>query len=157
MEEPQVTFMDIDTTTGGVDDRTWRQIRYQQIKNDETDKEDTSKEDDMDKLRDDDLSRKVKYSWPPIIHNGVIPVAGTKLCTDLLTCDRCWSKDLLCIWQQPGQACKACKTLRSKCSRVLPSCPRRRNLTEEDELRWRVLGIEPARASVVCARSQSQI
>ena len=157
MEEPQVTFMDIDTTTSGVDARTRRQIRYQEIENDETDEEDTSKEDDMDELGDDDSSRKVKYSRPPIIHNGVIPAAGTKLRTDLLTCDRCWSKDLLCVRQQPGQACKACRTLRSKCSRVLPSCPRRRNLTEEDELRWRVLGIEPARASAVRARSRSQI
>ena len=149
--------MDIDTTTSGVDDRTRHQIRYQQIENDKTDEEDTSKEDDMDKLRDDDLSKKVKYSRPPIIHNGIIPAAGTKLHTDLLTCDRCWSKDFLCVRQQQGQACKACKTLRSKCSRVLPSCPWRHNLTEENELRWRVLGIEPARVSVVHARSQSQI
>ena len=111
----------------------------------------------MDKLGDDNLSKKVKYSWPLIIHNGVIPAAGMKLHTDLLTCDRCWLKDLLCIRQQPGQACKACRTLQSKCSHVLPSCPRRRNLTEEDELRWRVLGIEPACASVVRARSRSQI
>lgn len=156
-EEPQVTFMNVDTHISGVDKRTQRRIRYQDIENDETDEEEAGKEDEVDEVGDDDSSSKVKYTRPPITHKGVIPAAGTKLRADLLTCDRCWSKNVLCVRQQGGQACKACRTVRMKCSRVIPSCPRRRNLTEEDELLWRVQGIEPPSASAARARSRSHI
>ena len=136
--------------------RQRKRIRYQEIDDNVTDDEETPQEAEVDELGGKDSSRKQGHDRPLIDHKGIIPRAGTKLRTELLTCDRCWSKDLLCVRQRGGQACKECRAVRSKCSRVLPSCPRRRNLTEEDELRWRVLGIEPPNASSVQVRSRSE-
>ena len=120
------------------------------------DDEETQQEAEIDELGGKDSSGKQGHDHPLIDHKGIIPRAGTKLCTKLLTCDWCWSKDLLCIQQQGGQACKECRAVKSKCSRVLPSCPRRQNLMEEDELRWRVLGIELPNASSVQVHSRSK-
>ena len=100
--------------------------------------------------------RKSVYDCPPIPHNGIIPGVGSKLRKDLLTCDRCWARDLVWIWPPVCQACKACRITRGKCSRVFPSCPRHWNLTEEDQLRWRVHGINPGTSSSIRRHSNSQ-
>ena len=62
----------------------------------------------------------------------------------------------MCIRQPGGQACKTCRLVRGRCSHVFPSCTRRHNLTEEDELRWRVQGIQPPCTSVIQVHFQSQ-
>ena len=50
---------------------------------------------EVDELGGKDSSRKQGHDRPLIDHKGIIPRAGTMLHTKLLTCDRCWSKDLL--------------------------------------------------------------
>ena len=76
----------------------WKCIRYQETDDNVTDNE-TRQEAEVDELGGKDSSRKQGHNHPLINHKGIIPRAGMKLCTELLTCDRCWSKDLLCVWQ----------------------------------------------------------
>lgn len=136
--------------------RQRKRTRYLEIDNHAMDDEEMWQKEEVDQLHDEESSTQLRHNRPPINHKGIIPRVGTKLRAELLTCDRCWSKDLVCIRHPGGQACKACRSVRMKCSRVFPSCPRRRNLTEEDELRWRVLAIEPPSLSSVRARSGNQ-
>ena len=77
----------------------WKHIRYQEIDNNVMDDEEMWQEADLDELGGKDSSRKQGHDRPLIDHKGIIPRAGTKLRTELLTCDQCWSKDLLCVRQ----------------------------------------------------------
>ena len=84
---------------------------------------------------------------PPIAHGGRIPSPGDPLRKQLLTCDRCWAQSkanpgLVCTMSSDGGACIPCKAWRMKCSRTLGrGC---RKLTEEEELRWKVLDVLPS-------------
>ena len=80
---------------------TWQRkhIRYQEIDDNVTDDEETLQEAEVDELGGKDSSRKQGHDRPLIDHKGIIPRAGMKLRTELLTCDQCWSKDLLCVLQ----------------------------------------------------------
>ena len=77
----------------------WKHIRYQEIDDNVTDDEEMPQEAEVDKLGGKDSSRKQEHDCPLIDHKGITPRAGMKLRTVLLTCDQCWSKDLLCIRQ----------------------------------------------------------
>ena len=133
--------------------RPEKRLRHVESEKNDTDDEDTGMEGESDHLADEDTSPKRCSDCLAFHHKGIIPPVGTKLRADILTCNRCWEKSLLCVRQPGGQVCKACRLIRVKCSRVIPTCPRRRNITDEDELRWRVLGVDPPPSSSVQGQS----
>ena len=82
---------------------------------------------------------------PPFPHNGEIPPPGSDLRKDMLTCDSCWWKrhtnpSLECILVNGRRACLACGQSKVKCSRCPEGKRGPRNLTEEEELTWRIFG-----------------
>jgi hypothetical protein len=83
-----------------------------EVGDDKSDDEDTWKEKWVDEVEDQENLRKSVYNHPPIAHNSIIPSVGSKLCKDLLTCNRCWARDLVCIRPPVGQACNACRIMR---------------------------------------------